>query len=296
MNRIDATFARLAASGRKALIPYVTAGDPSLEATSAIIDALVDAGADVIELGVPFSDPMADGPVIQRASERALARGVSLTNVIALVRRFRERNAATPIVLMGYANPIEAMGLERFADAARDAGVDGVLVVDYPPEEADAFTNALEARRIAPIFLLSPTTTASRMDAVARVARGYVYYVSLKGVTGAGHLDTGDVTRKLAEIRRHVRIPVGVGFGIRDAASAQAIAVHADAIVIGSRLIQEIEAGPADEAAKRAGAWLATIRAALDSIVVPAKVGTQRLCNEETLDSRFRGNDARGIG
>ena len=267
MNRIDATFAKLAASGRKALIPYVTAGDPSLEATSAIIDALVAAGADVIELGVPFSDPMADGPVIQRASERALARGVSLTDVIALVRRFRKRNAATPIVLMGYANPIEAMGLERFVDTARDAGVDGVLVVDYPPEEADAFTNAMETRRIAPIFLLSPTTTASRMDAVARVARGYVYYVSLKGVTGAGHLDTGDVTRKLAEIRRHVRIPVGVGFGIRDAASAQAIAVHADAIVIGSRLIQEIEAGPADEAAKRAGTWLATIRAALDAAV-----------------------------
>lgn len=267
MNRIDATFAKLAASGRKALIPYVTAGDPSLEVTSAIIDALVSAGADIIELGVPFSDPMADGPVIQRASERALARGVTLTSVLALVRRLRERNAATPLVLMGYANPVEAMGLERFADTARDAGVDGVLIVDYPPEEAEAYASALEERQIAPIFLLSPTTPESRMDAVARVARGYVYYVSLKGVTGAGHLDTADVTRKLAEIRRHVRIPVGVGFGIRDAASAQAIAAHADAIVIGSRIIEEIEAGPAAEAPQRAGAWLAMIRAALDAMV-----------------------------
>jgi tryptophan synthase alpha chain len=292
MNRIDATFAKLAAAGRAALIPYVTAGDPSLELTSTILDALVEAGADVIELGVPFSDPMADGPVIQRASERALARGVSLTNVLALVQRFRERNAATPIVLMGYANPVEAMGLLRFADTARDAGVDGVLIVDYPPEEAEAYAAALEARRIAPIFLLSPTTPEARMDAVARVARGYVYYVSLKGVTGAGHLDTGEVTRKLAQIRRNVRIPVGVGFGIRDAASARAIAAHADAIVIGSRIIEEIEMGPAAEAPQRAGAWLAKIRAALDTMAADA--GTQRV-EEETLDSRFRGNDARGV-
>jgi len=292
MNRIDATFAKLAAAGRTALIPYVTAGDPSLELTSTILDALVEAGADVIEIGVPFSDPMADGPVIQRASERALARGVSLTNVLALVQRFRERNAATPIVLMGYANPVEAMGLLRFADTARDAGVDGVLIVDYPPEEAEAYAAALEARRIAPIFLLSPTTPEARMDAVARVARGYVYYVSLKGVTGAGHLDTGEVTRKLAQIRRNVRIPVGVGFGIRDAASARAIAAHADAIVIGSRIIEEIEMGPAAEAPQRAGAWLAKIRAALDTMAADA--GTQRV-EEETLDSRFRGNDARGV-
>jgi tryptophan synthase alpha chain len=267
MNRIDATFAKLAAAGRTALIPYVTAGDPSLEGTSAILDALVGAGADVIELGVPFSDPMADGPVIQRASERALKRGVSLKDVLALVQRFRKRNSATPVVLMGYANPLEAMGLERFADKARDAGVDGVLIVDYPPEEAEAFASAMEARQIAPIFLLSPTTPESRMGLVARVARGYVYYVSLKGVTGASHLDTSDVARKLAEIRRHVRIPVGVGFGIRDAASARAIAEHADAIVIGSRIIEEIEAGSAAEAPQRAGAWLATIRAALDAVV-----------------------------
>ena len=284
MNRIDATFAKLAVSGRKALIPYVTAGDPSLEATSAIVDALVDAGADVIELGVPFSDPMADGPVIQRASERALARGVSLADVLALVRDFRKRNATTPVVLMGYANPIEAMGLARFADTARDAGVDGVLVVDYPPEEAEAFVTALAERRIAPIFMLSPTTPESRIAAVAGVARGYVYYVSLKGVTGAGHLDTSDVARKLAQIRRHVRIPVGVGFGIRDATSAKAVAVHADAIVIGSRIIEEVESGVPGEAAQRAGAWLAKIRAALDELgsdpnsdpspnAVPARAG-----------------------
>lgn len=264
MNRIDATFAKLSGSGRTALVPYVTAGDPSLESTHAILDALIVAGADVIELGVPFSDPMADGPVVQRASERALARNVSLRDVLALVRGFRERNTTTPIVLMGYANPIEAMGVDAFAEAAQKAGVDGVLVVDYPPEEAEPFANALEKHAIAPIFLLAPTTSESRIEAVARIARGYVYYVSLKGVTGAGHLDTSDVARKLAEIRKHVRIPVGVGFGIRDAAGAQAIAAHADAVIIGSRIIQEIETGPAAEAAQRAGRWLAAIRRALD--------------------------------
>jgi tryptophan synthase alpha chain len=264
VNRIDATFARLAASGRTALIPYVTAGDPSLDLTSAILDALVAAGGDIVELGVPFSDPMADGPVVQRASERALKQGVSLRDILALVQRFRERDATTPIVLMGYANPVEAMGIAQFAEAAHASGVDGVLIVDYPPEEAEAFASALSAYGIAPIFLLSPTSRESRIQAVARLARGYVYYVSLKGVTGAGHLDTTDVARKLAEIRRHVRLPVGVGFGIRDAASACAIAAHADAVVIGSRIIQEIEAGAAGDAAARAGRWLATIRNALD--------------------------------
>ena len=266
MNRIDAAFAELRAAGRTALIPYVTVGDPTPGHTLPILEALVTAGADVIELGVPFSDPMADGPVIQRASERALAQGVGLAMVLDVVRAFRKGNAATPIVLMGYANPIEAMGTVAFADRARDAGVDGVLVVDYPPEEAQEFGELLAARGIALIFLLAPTTPEARIAAVAKLARGYVYYVSLKGVTGAGHLDTGDVRKKVAEIRRHVRIPVGVGFGIRDAASAQAIAADADAVVIGSRLIQEIEAGPADTAADRAGAWLAGIRKALDSM------------------------------
>jgi len=228
--------------------------------------ALVAAGADVIELGVPFSDPMADGPVIQRASERALAQGVGLKDVLATVAAFRRTDTVTPIVLMGYANPIEAMGTTAFADRARDAGVDGVLVIDYPPEEAAEFAALLGARGLAPIFLIAPTTPEARIAAVARVARGYVYYVSLKGVTGAGHLDTAEVARRLADIRRHVSLPVGVGFGIRDATSARAIAAHADAVVIGSRVIQEISAGPAANAAERAGAWLAGIRSALDSM------------------------------
>ena len=231
------------------------------------MDALVHAGADIIELGVPFSDPMADGPVIQRASERALAQHVALVGRAGDRRAISARaNATTPIVLMGYANPIEAMGVTTFADRAQAAGVDGVLVVDYPPEEAADFAALMVERGIAPIFLLAPTTPEARIAAVARLARGYVYYVSLKGVTGAGHLDTSDVAHKLKEIRRHVALPVGVGFGIRDAASAQAIAAHADAIVIGSRIIQEIESGPPAEAASRAGAWLGTIRHALDAM------------------------------
>jgi tryptophan synthase alpha chain len=268
MNRIDACFERLRAARRTALVPYVTVGDPSLEYTPAILDALVDAGADIIELGVPFSDPMADGPVIQRASERALAQGVTLADVLDVVRGFRTRDAATPVVLMGYANPIEAMGVAAFADAARDAGVDGVLVVDYPPEESQTFAAQMAQRGLAQIFLLAPTTPEPRIAAVAKLARGYVYYVSLKGVTGAGHLDTTDVAQKLATIRRHVRVPVGVGFGIRDAQSARAIAEHADAVVIGTRVIQEIEAGPPQDAASRAARWLAGIRAALDAMSV----------------------------
>jgi tryptophan synthase alpha chain len=265
LNRIDATFADLRAAGRAGLIPYVTVGDPTLALTLPIMHSLVAAGADVIELGVPFSDPMADGPVIQRASERALAQHVGLKDVLATVASFRTTDTVTPIVLMGYANPIEAMGVTAFADRARTSGVDGVLVVDYPPEEAREFAALLDARAIAPIFLLSPTTPDSRIAAVAKIARGYVYYVSLKGVTGAGHLDTSEVARKLDEIRRHVSLPVGVGFGIRDATSAQALAAHADAVVIGSRIIQEIERGAPESAAERAGAWLAGIRSALDA-------------------------------
>jgi tryptophan synthase alpha chain len=266
VNRIDAAFAKVRAAGRTALIPYVTAGDPSPSTTPSLLHAMVGAGADVLELGVPFSDPMADGPVVQRASERALAQGVGLADVLAIVGTFRQSDATTPVVLMGYANPIEAMGAESFAERAETAGVDGVIVVDYPPEEAREFAALLVNRGLAPIFLLSPTTPMARMSAVASLARGYVYYVSLKGVTGAGHLDTGEVAARLAEIRRHVSLPVGVGFGIRDAASAQAIAAHADGVVIGSRIIEEIEAGPAGEAPARAAAWLATIRAAIDQV------------------------------
>jgi tryptophan synthase alpha chain len=208
---------------------------------------------------------MADGPVIQRASERALAQGVALRDVLGLVAQFRRRDATTPIVLMGYANPVESMGTVAFVDRAREAGVDGVIVVDYPPEEAGEFAALLRARGIAPIFLIAPTTPAARIAAIARLASGYVYYVSLKGVTGAGHLDPGDVARKLDEVRRHIALPVGVGFGIRDAASACAIAAHADAVVIGSRLIAEIEQGAPSEAASRAGAFVAAIRRALDA-------------------------------
>jgi tryptophan synthase alpha chain len=270
MSRIDRRFDALRAAGRTALIPYVTAGDPSPVLTVPIMHALVAGGADVIELGVPFSDPMADGPVIQRASERALARGTGLARVLDMVREFRSRDGDTPVVLMGYANPVEAMGVAAFAGRAAEAGVDGVLVVDYPPEEAEEFAELLAARGLAPIFLLSPTTPPARIAKVARIARGYVYYVSLTGVTGAAHLDTADVARHLEEIRRHVRIPVGVGFGIRDAASARAIAAHADAVVIGSRIIQEIESGAEETAAARAGAWLAGIRAALDDARDPA--------------------------
>jgi tryptophan synthase alpha chain len=266
MNRIDAAFARQRAAGRAVLIPYVTAGDPSLAATSDIIDSMVRAGADVIELGVPFSDPMADGPVIQRAAERALANGVSLRGVLALAAEVRLRHPSLPLVLMGYANPIEAIGEAAFAEAAQRAGVDGVIVVDDPPEEAGDFTALLRRHGIATIFLVAPTTPPERMETIAKLATGYVYYVSLKGVTGAGHLDTGDVATHVAEIRRHVALPVGVGFGIRDAASAQAIARHADAVVIGSRIIAEIEGGEARDAAARAGAWLSTIRRALDTM------------------------------
>jgi tryptophan synthase alpha chain len=266
MNRIDAAFARLRTAGRAALIPYITVGDPSLSSTLPLMRALTGAGADIIELGVPFSDPMADGPVIQRASERALANGVGLDDVLAVVAAFRQHDATTPVVLMGYANPIEAMGTRAFADRALSAGVDGVLVVDYPPEEAVEFTLLLEERGIAPIFLLAPTTPETRIIAIGRMARGYVYYVSLKGVTGAGHLDVAGVVSRLAEIRRHIALPVGVGFGIRDASSAQTIAVHADAVVIGSRIIEEIENGPPEQAPERAASWLATIRTAMDQI------------------------------
>ena len=265
MNRIDRVFAQQRAAHRTVLIPYVTAGDPSLAMMPSMLDALVAAGADVIELGVPFSDPMADGPVIQRASERALAKGVGLRDVLDAVAAFRARNDATPLVLMGYANPIEAMGVDAFVERARDAGVDGVIVVDYPPEEAAGFAKRLAECDIAPIFLIAPTTPAPRIERIAALASGYVYYVSLKGVTGAGHIDTCEVAAKLDEIRRHITLPVGVGFGIRDTESARAVAAHADAVVIGSRIIAEIEQGPAADAPARAAAFIATIRHALDT-------------------------------
>jgi tryptophan synthase alpha chain len=265
MSRIQNVFASLQAQGRKALIPFVTAGDPDKSSTVPILRALVAAGADIIELGVPFSDPMADGPTIQRSSERALRNGTSLRDVLEFVREFRQENTVTPVVLMGYANPIEAMDYDAFADAAQAAGVDGVLVVDYPPEESEPLHDKLRARGIDAIFLLSPTSGEIRMDAVARIASGYVYYVSLKGVTGAGHLDLEDVARRIPQIRAHVKLPIGVGFGIRDGATARAIAGLSDAVVIGSRLVQEIEASAPGEVVPNLQRLVSDIRQAMDA-------------------------------
>ncbi|XVJ70555.1 MAG: tryptophan synthase subunit alpha [Rhizobacter sp.] len=269
MNRIDTVFTALKAQGRKALIPYVTAGDPFADATPAIMHAMADAGADVIELGVPFSDPMADGPVIQKAAERALLKSIGLADVLDMVRVFREKNSTTPVVLMGYANPMERYdqrhGALRFVLDAKAAGVDGVLVVDYPPEECEEFAATLREHGMAPIFLLAPTSTEKRMQQVGRIASGYVYYVSLKGVTGAGHLDVSAVAAMIPRIKAHVQVPVGVGFGIRDAASARAVAAVSDAVVIGSALVQLLETQTRDNVALAAGRFIADIRAALDA-------------------------------
>jgi tryptophan synthase alpha chain len=266
MSRIKSTFDALKRDKRTALIPYICAGDPFPETTADVMLALAIAGADVIELGVPFSDPMADGPVIQKASERALAKGIGMAQVLSYVQAFRAKNTSTPVVLMGYANPIERYGIDRFIADAKAAGVDGVLVVDYPPEEAEAFAAQLKAVSLDPIFLLAPTSTDERMASVGRIASGYVYYVSLKGVTGAGHLDTDAVARVLPRIRKHVSVPVGVGFGIRDAATAQAIGRVADAVVIGSRLVQIMETQKRDTVAPAAAAFITEIRTALDAV------------------------------
>ncbi len=265
MSRITSVFDTLRGAGRKALIPYVTAGFPRREDTLPVLRAMVAAGADVIELGVPFSDPMADGPVIQRAGDRALAQGVGLGDVLAFVADYRREDATTPIVLMGYANPIERMGLETFIVRAKDAGVDGVLVVDYPPEESSSYARQLRAAGLDPIFLLAPTSGPERIAQVGALASGYVYYVSLKGVTGAGHLDVSEAVARVADIKTTVPIPVGVGFGIRDGRTATAIAASADAVVIGTRLIEVLEAGDPADAAARAGRFVAEIRQALDA-------------------------------
>lgn len=272
MSRIQNTFECLRRQGRKALIPFITAGDPEPGMTVPLMHVLAEAGADIIELGVPFSDPMADGPTIQRASERALAYGVSLRQVLAMVHEFRRRDGRTPVVLMGYANPIEAMGAAAFAAAAREAGVDGVLVVDYPPEECAGFSAQLKACGVDPIFLLAPTSTDARFAQVAAAGSGYIYYVSLKGVTGAGHLDFDEVARRIPLIRGRVGMPVGVGFGIRDADSARRIAAVADAVVIGSRIIEEIERSPRDQAIANVRAFVAEIRGALDARAVSQEV------------------------
>ncbi|PTD97440.1 tryptophan synthase subunit alpha [Pseudothauera lacus] len=266
MSKIHTTFARLQGEGRKALIPFITAGDPDADTTVPLMHALVEGGADIIELGVPFSDPMADGPTIQRASERALAKGMSLRKVLALVAEFRRRDAATPVVLMGYANPIEAMGIDAFAGAAAAAGVDGVLVVDYPPQECAGFAATLKAAGLDPIFLLAPTSSAQRFAEVAQAGSGYIYYVSLKGVTGSANIDMDEVARRIPQIRAAVGMPVGVGFGIRDAASARRIGEVADGVVIGSRIIEEIENSPTDQVVVRVRDFIKGIRDALDQI------------------------------
>jgi tryptophan synthase alpha chain len=268
MNRIDRCFIDLQAQGRKALIPYVTCGDPDLPTTLNLMHAMVEAGANVIELGVPFSDPMADGPVIQRACERALKHNVGLVDVLQLVRRFRSVDELTPVVLMGYANPIERynqrLGQDAFVLDAGQAGVDGVLVVDYPPEECEAFALALSANNMAPIFLLAPTSSDQRIQTIAHIGRGYVYYVSLKGVTGSASLDVTSVAQMMQRIRAHVKIAVGVGFGIRDAHSAVQVAQVADAVVIGSRIIEIIEQSLPEQASSQVGAFVKSIRLALD--------------------------------
>ena len=263
-SRLSATFAALKVQNRQALIPFITAGDPDRNTTVPLMHALVDAGANILELGVPFSDPMADGPVIQRASERALAKGVSLRDVLAMVAEFRRTNTTTPVVLMGYLNPIAHMGEAHFIAAAAAAGVDGVLTVDYPPEEAGAFSEALQAAGIDPVFLISPTTPESRIATIARQASGFVYYVSLKGVTGAGHINLNEVAARVAIIRQRCGVPVGVGFGIRDAQTAGAIAGFADAIVVGSRIVQEIESSDPSVVVDRVRTLVAGLRAGMD--------------------------------
>lgn len=269
MSRIKPTLDALKTQGRTALIPYVTAGFPYANITPDLMHAMVDAGANIIELGVPFSDPMADGPVIQKAGEKALTLGIGTSQVLNMVKAFRTKDNTTPVVLMGYANPIERYdgkhGVDAFVRDAATAGVDGVLVVDYPPEECEDFARKLRAAQMDLIFLLAPTSTQERMALVGRLASGYVYYVSLKGVTGSGALDTDAVALAIPRIKRHVSIPVGVGFGIRDAATAKAVGAVSDAVVIGSKIIQLIEDQPYEKVTAVTTDFLRGIRAALDS-------------------------------
>lgn len=264
MSRIQTTFAALKASNKKALIPYITAGDPHPKFTVELMHAMVKNGADIIELGVPFSDPMADGPVIQRASERALVHKVGMRKVLELVKEFRVTDDTTPVVLMGYANPIEAMGFSAFTTAAKAAGVDGVLTVDYPPEECEDFIAELSKNEMDSIFLLSPTTEAKRIDLVVKQATGFLYYVSLKGVTGSANLNVGEVKSRVAAIREQTDLPVGVGFGVKDAATAQSVAAFADAVVVGSRTVLTIEQSAEADLVANISALIQELRTAID--------------------------------
>ena len=265
MSKIATLFNELKASGKKGLIPFITAGDPDPKLTVNLMHALVRGGASIIELGVPFSDPMADGPVIQRSSERALAHGVTLNTCLEMVKEFRISNSSTPVVLMGYANPVEQMGAERFAQEAKAAGIDGVLIVDYPPEECVDFAARMRIAGIDPIFLLAPTSSAERIRAAAKIASGYLYYVSLRGVTGAANLNTKDVASIIPQIREVTTIPIAVGFGINDAVSAKAVSNSADAVVIGSRIIRLLEDAPDGQAVQLLENFIREIRVALDS-------------------------------
>lgn len=266
MSRIAKRFAELKASGRKALIPYLTAGDPDSSYSVPLMHAMVEAGADIIELGVPFSDPMAEGPVIQRAMERALEHHISLTQVIDMVRAFREVDSTTPVLLMGYLNPLEVMGYEDFVNQATDAGVDGVLLVDLPPEEADSLKKYATDRDLDTVFLVSPTTTDERIESIAKASGGFVYYVSLKGVTGAGNLDIEQVVERVEQIKSHTELPVGVGFGIKDADSAARIAAVADAVVVGSALVKLVEAnqGSQEKTVNAVSKLIASMRQKMD--------------------------------
>ena len=265
--RLNQVLAQNKAQGRKNLVTFITAGDPNLAATEQLMHALVASGVDVIELGVPFSDPMADGPVIQRASERAVAQGVSLRDVLALVQKFRISNQHTPVVLMGYANPIERMGQDKFIEEAVKAGVDGALVVDYPPDESHDFAQKAQASGLNIIYLVAPTTTDARIKATAAAASGFIYYVSLKGVTGAATLDVQDVSDKVAHLRQFTDLPINVGFGISDATSARAVAQVADGVVIGSKIIQLVESAQSEgqDMVQVVSAWVSDIRSALDA-------------------------------
>ena len=266
MSRIQPVLRSLLDSGRKALIPYVTCGDPFADATADVMVALAEGGADIIEVGIPFSDPMADGPVIQKSSERALARGMTLDRTLAIVRTFRERDTATPIVLMGYLNPVEYYGWERFAANARAAGVDGLLIVDCPPEEADSIRPVLAKHALDQIFLASPTTTEARVATMGELAQGYVYYVSFAGITGADLLVMADVGAKLDALRSNIRVPIAVGFGVKTAEQAAALAPHADAVVVGSALVEQLAAATSlTDAQQRAREFLQPLRRAMDA-------------------------------
>ncbi len=265
MSRIQSTFTTLKQQNKKALIPYITAGDPHPKHTVTLMHALVKSGADMIELGVPFSDPMADGPVIQRASERALVHKVGLRHVLEMVQEFRKTDVETPVILMGYANPIEAMGADSFAKRASEAGVDGVLTVDYPPEESADFIKSLQAHHVDSIFLLSPTTESSRIKLIVNQASGFLYYVSLKGVTGAANLDIENVTERVTEIRTLTNLPIGVGFGVRDAQTAKNVAKIADAVVVGSRMVHEIEQSTEENLVSNVTQLMMELRIAIDA-------------------------------